>query len=260
MPQKTGPNLGMNYGWDLGESGWNTGMDSNLRKLDAVVNSAVLNIVNTPAVTTDGTRYLVGTSPSGDFAGHADQLAVRQEGAWVFYTPAAGWVTYNLANGKTYRYNGGVWAVPATVLTAQPFLEASVPGSWTFDNTAWTKIPLTTVNTDTADGWDASGNTDYVIPQAGLYLVQGVIRPARSGVNAIPDETAFAAGIGITAQDGDDVSWAVSPAVAAAQFSVNVESVRRYALGDRVSLFAKHSSATAVGLNRARLRILRLTD
>ena len=32
MVQKTAPNLGMAYGWDLGESGWKPGMDANMKK------------------------------------------------------------------------------------------------------------------------------------------------------------------------------------------------------------------------------------
>ena len=28
----TDPNLGLNYGWTLGESGWDTGMDANLKR------------------------------------------------------------------------------------------------------------------------------------------------------------------------------------------------------------------------------------
>lgn len=260
MAQKTAPNLGMNYGWDLGESGWKPGMDANMKKLDTVVGAAVLAIANSPSVTADGARYIVGTSPTGDFAGQAGRLAARIEGAWVFYAPNAGWSVYNLSNGMSYRYNGSAWVVPVVTLPAQPFLEVSGPGTWTFDNTAWTRIPLAAISADTSDGWDATSNTEYIIPQDGVYLLQGVVRPSRSGVNAIPDNTPIAVGIGITPQDSDDVSWAVSPAVSAAQISLSVELIRRYSLGDRVSLFAKHSAPAAVSLNRARLRILRLTD
>lgn len=260
MTMKTGPNLGMNYGWDLGESGWNTGMDANMRKLDAVVNGTVLNIVNSPASTSDGVRYLVGTSPTGDFAGQAGKLAVRIGGAWSFYTPVLGWAVYNLADSQTYRFTATGWAVPPTVFTAQPFLEVYDPSTWTLNNTAWRKVPLNTVGTDTAGGWDAGNNTDYVIPQAGLYQLQGIVRPARSGSGAFPDSTAFAVGVGITAQDGDDVAWAVSPDVTAALFTLSVDTIRRYNQGDRVALFVKHSATTDVALTRARLRVLRLTD
>lgn len=260
MAQKTAPNLGMNYGWDLGESGWKPGMDANMKKLDAIVGAAVLAIANSPSVTDDGTRYIVGSSPSGAFAGQFGKLAVRVEGAWEFYTPRAGWSVYNLADGTAYRYTGSAWVIPEITIPAQPFLEVYDPSTWTLNNTAWRKVPLNTVGTDTAGGWDAGNNTDYVIPQAGLYQLQGIVRPARTGSGAFPDSTAFAAGVGITAQDGDDVVWAVSPAVTAALFTLSVDAIRRYNQGDRVALFVKHSATTDVALTRARLRVLRLTD
>lgn len=37
----TDPNLGLNYGWTLGESGWDTGMDANLKRLGAVIGLSV---------------------------------------------------------------------------------------------------------------------------------------------------------------------------------------------------------------------------
>ncbi len=260
MAQKTAPNLGMNYGWDLGESGWKPGMDANMKKLDTVVGAAVLAIANSPSVTADGARYIVGTSPSGDFAGQAGRLAARIEGAWAFYAPNAGWSVYNLSNGMSYRYNGSAWVVPVVTLPAQPFLEVSGPGTETFDNTAWAKVPLTVIASDTADGWDATTNTDYVIPQAGMYQIQGIVRPARTGGNPFPDSTAFAVGAGTTAADGDDVAWAVSPDVAGALFTLQVSALRRYIAGERVSLFVKHSATSPIAISRARLRVLRLSD
>lgn len=260
MVQKIAPNLGMAYGWDLGESGWKPGMDANMKKLDAIVGAAVQGIANAPSVTDDGTRYIVGTSPSGAFSGQAGKLAVRVEGSWEFYTPQAGWSVYNLANGMGYRYTGAMWVIPVVSIPAQPFLEVSGPAAETFDNTAWVKVPLTVITSDTADGWDTTANTDYVIPQAGMYQIQGIVRPARTGSNSFPDSTAFAAGVGTTAADGDDVAWAVSPDVAGAQFTLQVAALRRYIAGDRVSLFVKHSATSPVAISRARLRVLRLTD
>lgn len=260
MPSVQDPNLGLNYGWDLGESGWKPGMDDNLKKLGAVINAAVLGIVNTPSATAEGTRYIVGSSPTGDFAGKAGNLAVRVGGAWTFYAPAAGWVAWVPSSNTVYRYNGSAWVTPPVQNPAQPFLEVSGPSTWTFNGSIWTKVPMETIATDTESGWDAANNTDYVIPKAGMYLLQGIIRPARSGSNAIPDATAFAAGVGTTLGDADDVAWAVSPDVSNALFTLSVEVTRRFASGDRVFLYARHAAASAVGLSRARLRILRLTD
>ena len=41
MAALQGPNLGVNYGWATRESGWNTGMDANLKLLDAVLQLSV---------------------------------------------------------------------------------------------------------------------------------------------------------------------------------------------------------------------------
>lgn len=37
----TYPNLGLTYGWALGESGWHTAMDANLKRLGALVGLSV---------------------------------------------------------------------------------------------------------------------------------------------------------------------------------------------------------------------------
>lgn len=259
MPMVNDPSLGLAYGWDLGESGWKDGMDLNLKKLGAVTQLAVDNIVNAPVATSNGTRYIVGTSPTGDFAGHAGHVAARVEGVWLFFVPVAGWRAYNKTDKQIYTFDTS-WAIQQVLYQAQPFIEVSTPGSFAFDSSAWTKVPLSTVLTDTASAWDAANNTDYVIPRDGMYQVQGIVRPVRSGTNALPDSTAFAVGVGTTAADGDDVAWGVSPDVAAAVFTLSVNVIRRFSMSDRVSLFAKHSAPTNVALSRARLRVIRLTD
>ncbi len=76
---------------------------------------SVLAIANTPSQTTAGTRYIVGTSPTGDFAGQANKIAWRDATQWHFDTPEAGWETTNIADGKVYHYSGSSWSSrPAT--------------------------------------------------------------------------------------------------------------------------------------------------
>ena len=57
----TDPNLGLNYGWTLGESGWDTGMDANLKRLGAVVSLSVKDrdLTTPPASPVDGDRYII---------------------------------------------------------------------------------------------------------------------------------------------------------------------------------------------------------
>ena len=56
----TDPNLGLNYGWTLGESGWDTGMDTNLKRLGAVVGLSVKDrdLTTPPASPANGDRYI----------------------------------------------------------------------------------------------------------------------------------------------------------------------------------------------------------
>lgn len=259
MAAKQDPVLGLNYGWLLGEDNWNTGMDANLKKLGALVMGAAASVANTPVVTTNGTRYIVGTSPTGDFAGQPNKLAVRIEGVWQFYAPAAGWAVFDLSVSRYRIFNGTIWALEKAVIDARSFLEAADPGSWTFPTATWTKVPLYTVTTDTANTWDTSASTDYVVPTAGMYQVNAVVRPIRSGTGALPDSTSIAVGVGTTAADSKDVVWGAGLATAL-PFSLVVSRVLRCAAGDRISLFARHSAVGAVGLTYASLTILNLSE
>ena len=259
MAAKQDPVLGLNYGWLLGEDKWNTGMDTNLKKLGALVMGAALSVANTPAVTTNGSRYIVGMSPTGDFAGQSNKLAVRIEGAWQFYAPAAGWAVFDLSVSRYRIFNGTTWALERVVIDARNFLEAANPGSWTFPTATWTKVPLYTVTADTANAWDTSNNTDYVIPAGGMYQVNAVVRPIRAGTGALPDSTSLAVGVGTTAADSKDVVWGAGLATAL-PFSLVVSRVLRCSAGDRLSLFARHAATDAIGMTYASLTILNLSE
>jgi hypothetical protein len=259
MPAILDPNLGLRYGWEVGEDGWKPGMDSNLKKLGALVMCAALSVANSPSATSDGTRYIVGTSPTGDFAGQANKLAVRVESAWQFYPASAGWAVFDLSVSRYRIFNGTTWALEKAVIDARSFLEASNPGGWTFPTATWTKVPLYTVTTDTANAWDNSASTDYVVPTAGVYQINAIVRPVRSGSGALPDSTSLAVGVGTTAADSKDVVWGAGLATAL-PFSLTVNRVLRCAAGDRLSLFARHAAAAAVGFTYASMTILNLSE
>lgn len=67
MPAITDPNLGLNYGWTLGESGWGAGMDANLKRLGAVVSLSVKDrdLATPPASPVNGDRYLIPAGATG---------------------------------------------------------------------------------------------------------------------------------------------------------------------------------------------------
>lgn len=95
MPQLD-PNLGLAYGWTLGESGWHTGMDANLKRLGAIVGLSVTSRTTTtpPASPAEGDRYIVPAGATGAWAGRTDQIAVRISGAWEYHVPKAGWACF----------------------------------------------------------------------------------------------------------------------------------------------------------------------
>jgi len=71
----------------------------------------VEDVSDTPSVTTDGTCYIVGASPSGDFSAFSEHdVAVRLNGGWVAITPAEGWrATMKTTGNSTAVFTGSAW-------------------------------------------------------------------------------------------------------------------------------------------------------
>lgn len=114
MPGSTGPNVGFTWGYSPGEDGWGVGgFNPNWARTDTLLHLAVNSVLNTPPGTpVNGERYIVGDTPTGDFVGHIDEVAVYLTigtPGWVFYSPKNGWKAWNIATGETLRYNGSAW-------------------------------------------------------------------------------------------------------------------------------------------------------
>lgn len=111
MPS-TDPNLGLAYGWTLGESGWHTEMDANLKRLGAVVGLSVTSrtVTTPPASPAEGDRYIVPSGATGDWAGRTGQIAVRINGAWEYHAPRVGWVCYVEDEDKLALYKATGWS------------------------------------------------------------------------------------------------------------------------------------------------------
>jgi hypothetical protein len=63
-----------------------------------------------PSEPEEGERHIVGVSPSGAFAGHANKVAAWQDGAWIFLTPQPGWRAWNAAEEELLVWSGSEWA------------------------------------------------------------------------------------------------------------------------------------------------------
>lgn len=109
MAARTLPGIALTGGYDLDETGWHTTMNANLLKLSALVQITVLSKDTAlPGSPTNGDIYVV---PSG---GDANKIAVRDNGAWVYYIPAEGWHVWVNDLNLPYWFNGTSWVPLAT--------------------------------------------------------------------------------------------------------------------------------------------------
>lgn len=106
MPASIEPNSGLSYGWDLGESPWNTGMDGNLLLIGRAMQLAVIDrdLTAPPGSPSEGDLYIVPAGATGDWAGHATQVAVYTNSAWGFHSPKEGWIAYIKDEAKISAY------------------------------------------------------------------------------------------------------------------------------------------------------------
>lgn len=94
--------------WEEGTLQNDVPANDNALRLEALSRN-VLAAANSPAVTTDGTVYIVGSSPSGAFATFtAGDLTIRRGGNWYAWAPTAG-VVVNVG-GTQKQWTGSAWA------------------------------------------------------------------------------------------------------------------------------------------------------
>lgn len=113
MPAKTAPGLGLSYGWNLGESGEpiRAALDSNILRTSVLINLTVKSRTTAlPGSPTNGDRYIV---PAADGT-NGNKVAVRVEGAWVYFAPARNWeARVEDAADELFRFNGTAWVSAA---------------------------------------------------------------------------------------------------------------------------------------------------
>jgi hypothetical protein len=95
-----------------------------IQALDALVQPAVESrtITAPPATPLAGDAYLVPAGATGAWAGHADEIAAWQSGAWLFHDPAPGWQLYCKADQTQYVFDAGAWAPLASLASGLPRL------------------------------------------------------------------------------------------------------------------------------------------
>ena len=189
MPGSAGPNLGLITGYAAHETGWGTGaFNPNFDMLDGVVFLTVINTTTTtpPGSPASGDRYIVGVGATGAWSGKDKQLAIYRGGAWVFYTPKAGWRAYNTGISGYIRYDGTSWNVEsAGGLFGQIMSTTPTQASTGLTSNAGTGNTVT----DGATGVNfvtTGGGIIYGTAPATPYTITALVTPgAKAGVAAL---------------------------------------------------------------------------
>lgn len=270
MAAKNDPNLGLKYGWTLGEDNWNTGMDDNLLKLGALVFLTVDSVATAPSKTAEGTRYIVAASPTGDFGGHAGQVAAMLDGKWVFFTPAAGWKAFNAATGTDWRYDGAAWAevvvasggsgggetAPPASESALPFALMSNPGATPFPASSYMAIPFYTNGEQS--GITVSSSNTFNIPSDGLYMFDLEIRINGGATSQPPVGTSIAVTLdGTTTPKALRAGYSVAEAVKALSV-FRLVCVERLVKGDARRAWVLNQGTAAYQVTSAIMKAVRL--
>lgn len=82
--------------------------NESLRLIDGLLQCCAIDkdLSAPPGSPADGALYIVGGSASGAWAGHDYEIAYYSSTAWVFSTPAHGWLVYVQDESSFYLYTG----------------------------------------------------------------------------------------------------------------------------------------------------------
>ncbi len=109
MTDETSPRLGLPL-IAAGQAQKHITHNEALMELDALVHLSVNSILSAPPGSpAANVRHLIGSSPTGAWAGKTNQIAAYQDGAWVYYTPQIGWIVYVQDVAQLQVFNGTAW-------------------------------------------------------------------------------------------------------------------------------------------------------
>ena len=194
------------------------GLNLSIKIIDALLQLAVLTVNgNTPPGSpANGDRHIVGTAPTGAWAGQAGKMAQRLDGVWVF-RPAR--IALNLADSQMYTRVSTTWApmaggLPADGTITNAKLANMATKTYKGRSVAGTgvpaDVPVATLKADlaivSADVTGTTTNDDAAAGKIGEYI-EGVL--ASGSALSVTSGTALnVTSISLTAGD-----WEVSGAV-----------------------------------------------
>lgn len=86
------------------------GLNLSINVIDALLQCRVLSVGDNtpPGSPADGDRHVIGTAPTGAWAGEGGRLARWLDGRWYFYGAA---IVVNLDDDKLYMHGSAGWVV-----------------------------------------------------------------------------------------------------------------------------------------------------
>jgi hypothetical protein len=150
-----------------------------LLDLDALVQLAVLDrdLATPPVSPAQGARYLVAASPTGDWAGHADEISIWLDGAWRFFVPGVGWVAWVVDEGVLLAWSGSAWVDALAAISA-------------FQNLALLGVRTT-----------ADANNRLAVKSNGVLLSHDDVTPGTGDLRVTLNKSAAAKDAGFIFQD-----------------------------------------------------------
>ena len=81
-----------------------------LNWLDILVQPTIIDkdLATPPGSPSEGDRYIVASSATGDWTGQENNIAIYFQG-WLFITPAEGWAFYVQDEDGYYHFDGTSW-------------------------------------------------------------------------------------------------------------------------------------------------------
>ena len=143
-----------------------------------------------PGAPVTGDLYVVGTAPTGAWAGQANNLAQWTGSAWLITAPQRGTTVVSAANSKTHIWSGSAWGV---YVPPSPFIETLMGD--TSGDAVCTTIGAARLNQFTS-GTPTSSTAWYRFPD-NTILQRGwsVVTTDASGVASIILPTSFSGGL-----------------------------------------------------------------
>lgn len=206
MASRTLPGIGLKGFWGEGFDHWGDENDANLRLLSALVQGNVVSkVAATPGAPANGDVYLfTAAHPT-----QAGKVAIRDNGAWVYVTPAEGWLFYNRAADTFELYNGADWVVFKAEYIAAGFAPVVNVASLIVFRHQFVipvSLPINLTGSKFASTAAATAATVYTIRKNGASI--GTLTWAIAGT--VP-AVVFAAGVSFAAGDFLDIIGPASP-------------------------------------------------